>query len=214
MWVNITSLEQYKELPDTAETLDFDDDEVTSIVLGFDYNWFGETVTEVCLSSNGQINMGETCDNSWMSKSIGSYDGKRIAFVQTDLYPPGGGTVQYFVNSSPASLKVSFEDVKFYDGDEGGIGSVQSQVELFANGDIIFCYGEGEMVYGDSFAAGVEDSRCHVAYPIPDAPFNGEGITYAWPLNTCWKFHMPAECPSMAPSLSSKPTVSFNVTII
>ena len=64
MWVDISSFEQYKLLPDTATILDIGDDDVTSIMLGFDFNWFGEAFTEVCLSSNGQINIGETCDSN------------------------------------------------------------------------------------------------------------------------------------------------------
>jgi hypothetical protein len=84
--------------------------------------------------------------------------------------------------------------VKFYDKwSEGGIGNVQAQVKLFANGDIIFCYG-GDGSTGSPFnyfAAGVEDSRIPDAYPIPDSPFNGDGISNEWPANTCWKFHMP-----------------------
>ena len=220
MWVNITSFEQYTDLPGTAKTLDIGDDGVTSIVLGFDYSWFGKTFTEVCLSSNGQINMGKTCDSSKEMYPIGSYGGARIALVQEDLYPPGGGAVKYLVKSSPPSLKVSFEDVKFHDWSVvGGIGNIQAQVELFANGDIIFCYGDGDMGSPfNYFAAGVEDNSCHdVAYPIPDPSFNDAGITNEWPANICWKFNMPAECTStVAPSVSSNPshipTVSFNVT--
>ena len=217
-WVDISSFEQYKVLPVTAKTLDIGDDDATSIVLGFDYNWFGQTFTKVCLSSNGQINMGEACDTTNMMEPIGTYHGKRIAFVRQDLIPQLSGTVKYLVKKSPASLQVSFEDVKFYDWNvPGGIGNVQAQVELFANGDIIFCYG-GDGFTGSPFnyfAAGVEDHSCHVAYPIPDSPFNEDGITSIWPANRCWKFHMPAECTSMAPSsVSSKPshipTVSSN----
>jgi len=212
IWEDISSFEQYEPLPTKATALKLNDDATKVVTLGFDFNWFGETVTEVCLSSNGQINMGETCDSSQHVKPIGSYNGARIALVQQNLNPRAGGTVKYLFNSSPASLKVSFEDVKFYDGDEGGIGSVQSQVELFANGDIIFCYGDGDLGL-NYFAAGVEDSRCHVAYPIPDAPFDADGIAKEWPKKKCWKFHMPAECPSMAPSLSPSVSSIFEISL-
>ena len=76
-------------------------------------------------------------------------------------------------------------------------------MELFANRDIILCYGDGDMGSPfNYFAAGVHDSPCHVAYPILDAPFNGERITNEWPVNTCTKFYMPAELPRMAPSVA------------
>ena len=39
-----------------------------------------------------------------------------LALVGADLNPPGGGAVKYLVKSSPASLKVSFEDAIFFIG--------------------------------------------------------------------------------------------------
>ena len=210
-WVDVSSVKQYEILPDTATNLLLFDNDTFNITLGFNYNWFGETITDVFLSSNGQININgrTTSYDDCTADAIGGYDGARIAFVQHHLYPPEGGAVKYLVKSSPASLKVSFEDVHVL----GTNGFVQAQVELFANGDIIFCYGDGDMAFGDSFAAGVEDSRFPNAYPIPDAPFDSDGITYVWPGKKCWKFHMPAEWPSMAPSLSPSVSSIFEISL-
>ena len=180
-------MEEYQPLTSSdpnVQVMSLYDDEAQLITVGFDYNWFGGPISVVCLSSNGQINMGNACDSSFNLKAIGSYNAARIAFVQEDIDPPEGGSVKYLVKSSPSSLKISFEDVKFYPRD----GLVQAQVELFPNGDILFCYGEGDMA-SNRFAAGVETQDA--AYPIPDSPFNAVGITSVWPTDTCWRFQMP-----------------------
>jgi len=187
--------EEYEVLsatdPDVQELTPWDDDTTTLINLGFNYNWFGSSIKSFRLSSNGQINIdGNTADNCCFADKIGSYVGKRIAFVQEDIDPPEGGSVKYLIKSSPSSIKIAFEDVKFYPFN----GLVQVQVELFENGrNVLICYGgEGDNA-GSFFAAGVEDSTIGVAYPIPDSPFNGDGITSTWPADKCWKFVMPLE---------------------
>ena len=189
--------EEYEVLsatdPDVQE-LTLGDNDTALINLGFNYNWFGNMFTKVCLSSNGQINMGEdSCDNSFGLTEIGDYVGKRIAFVQEHIDPREGGSVKYLIKSSPSSIKIAFEDVKFYyspNPNLGGNGLIQVQVELFENGNILLCYGEGDNAE-NTFAAGVEDSTIGAAYPIPDSPFDGDGFTSDWPADKCWKFVMP-----------------------
>jgi hypothetical protein len=121
--------------------------------------------------------------------SIGSYRfAPRIAFANGDINPPvGAGAVKIGRKSgADESFKVSFEDVNWYFNN----GEVNVQVELFPNGDIIFCYGNGAMA-GRQMAAGVEDFDLGKAFPIPDDPFNSFGITTEWPSKSCWKFQMP-----------------------
>jgi len=76
------------------EALDGDDVKVvvgaTQVVdIGFDYNWFEETFTEVCISRGlALINMGGTsCDNS-------NDAGKRIALVGR-FTPADGSAIVY-----------------------------------------------------------------------------------------------------------------------
>jgi hypothetical protein len=76
-------------------------------------------------------------------------------------------------------------------------------VELFPEGDIVFCYGNGTIegnatenyfddeYYINTFAAGVEDPDGG-AYPMPFLPFDADsGLTSVWPSEKCWKFLMP-----------------------
>ena len=114
LWEDVSFVEKYDPLPETAIIIFLFDNDTFNITLGFDYNWFGQTITNVTLSSNGQINIdGSTNSNCCSADAIGEYVGARIAFVQHDLYPPEGGEVMYLVKSSPTPLKVSFEDLRF-----------------------------------------------------------------------------------------------------
>jgi hypothetical protein len=168
-------------------------DDATAIVnIGFDYNWFGNDLTQLVIQSNGQLFMDTSNDSiSAVVVSIGDYSGSRIAFANCDLDPRRGAVKVGRKSGADESFKVSFEDVNWFLSDE----EINVQVELFPNGDIIFCYGSGEMgsyYYGDvSMVAGVENFDLGNAFPIPDDPFNSDGITTEWPTNSCWKFQMP-----------------------
>ena len=93
IWEDVSSFEQYEPLPTKATALKLNDDATKVITVGLDLNWFGDKFTEVCILSNGQINMGETCDSSHQVKPIGSYDGARIVLVQQNLHPREGEAV-------------------------------------------------------------------------------------------------------------------------
>eukprot|EP00979_Chaetoceros_neogracilis_P019096 scaffold11750_cov369-Chaetoceros_neogracile.AAC.1 len=127
-------------------------------------------------------------DRNYSVHPIGSYRdgfGSRIAFANGDMNPPVGGAVKVGRKSgADASFKVSFEDVNWFSNH----GEVNVQVELFPNGDIIFCYGSGEMGIGPNnsrMAAGVENFDLGKAFPIRDDPFNSSnGITTEWPTDS------------------------------
>ena len=107
-------MEEYQPLTSSdrnVQVISLNDDSTQLITVGFDYNWFGGAISVVCLSSNGQINMGNACDSSFNLKAIGSYNAARIAFVQEDIDPPMGGSIKYLIKSSPSSLKISFENL-------------------------------------------------------------------------------------------------------
>jgi len=172
------------------------DDAIAIVNIGFDYNWFGNDLTQLVIQSNGQLFMDTSNDStSTAVVSIGDYSGSRIAFANGDLDPSAGGAVKVGRKSgADESFKVSFEDIKWYLSDEEN----NVQVELFPNGDIIFCYGSGDMgneAIGDDLslsrvmAAGVENFD--LAFPIPDDPFDSDGRTTEWPTDSCWKFQMP-----------------------
>ena len=116
-----------------------------------------------------------------------------------DLDASNGGDIETLISSRPDSLMVSWEDVQFYSemtyGNTGSSGNVNVQAELFANGAVNICYGEGGIGV-NTFAAGIEGGgvndpywdRDAVAYPVLGLPFNSVGITSQWPTNTCYCF--------------------------
>ena len=78
---------------------------------------------------------------------------------------------------------------------EEGDGIVQVQIELFQNGDVLICYGEGDIPEGNEFRAGIKQDYTSgdsgVTYPIEDPLFDEDGYTRDWPECKCWKFKMP-----------------------
>jgi hypothetical protein len=182
---------------ETVEELEEVDDGSIIVDIGFDYNWFGEDLTQLVLQTNGQLFMDTSNKYSIGDvKPIGDYFyGSRIAFANADINFDSFGVIKVGRKSgADKSFKISFENTVWY-GHSGD--KINVQVELFPNGDIIFCYGNGNMAgtdyYGDplAMAAGVENFDIGKAFPIPGDTFNSDGITTEWPTDSCWKFQMP-----------------------
>jgi hypothetical protein len=164
-----------------VETITLGDEDTAIVDIGFAYNWFGNDLTQLELSSNGFLAVGDY------------YSGSYIIFSRTlsALDPSAGGAVKVGRKESGAdeSFKVSFENIQ-----GRNTGLVNVQVELFPNGDIIFCYGSGEVPYNSLMIAGVENSdlgKAFPAFPIPGDTFDSNGRTFEWPTDSCWKFQMP-----------------------
>jgi hypothetical protein len=135
--------------------------------------------------------------NNAVTDAIGSVGYPRIAVVQTDLLPRVRGDIVTLTRVTLDSFLFSWENVAFsrdrISGD--GVGNVNAQAELFANGAVNICYGQGDIA-GKRFAAGIEGgvndpywTEGAVQYPLPDDQFfSSDGITVIWPTNTCYCF--------------------------
>ena len=161
------------------------------IDLGSNFNWYGvATFSKICLFKDGYIYIAEDCNRP---------TGAILFGATVNRFDPGqGGSVKYLIKTGD-SIKISFEDVPFHEyyGNNEGVGNVQAQMELFQNGDIIICYGLGDLPEGYSIGTGVTGvETLGTTYFIPDPPFNGDYATYAWPECQCWKFLMPQTPPS------------------
>jgi hypothetical protein len=125
--------ESYMPRPGASNSsLTVGDETTTLIDLGFTYNWFGKTLSEIRLSSNGQLNMDsdDTDENCCDADAIGTFSRPRIAFVKEDLDPSQTelvGEVLVSRSTQPLSFKVTFHNVLFY----GSGGFTQASVELF-----------------------------------------------------------------------------------
>ena len=186
--------------------------------LGFDFKcWLGgeTTVSAVVVdTTNGQIVMIDDANTSLPNPDAnlmglnGHYGWPRIAVVQALLKSAsgrfGGIDIATLISSRPDSLMISWENLQFMGPPSGT--DVNVQAELFANGAVNICYGDGNMPDGNTdgntfrpghdFAAGIEGGGANdaywtggrVAYPLRRYPFNAFGITYVWPANKCYCF--------------------------
>jgi hypothetical protein len=154
------------------------DDCTELVTLPFIFNWYGDTpITQVRVSSNGQINIDatDTSSNCCGADPVvvgGAYTLPRIAVAQEDLYPGISAGAIYALDTG-SSFIIDFNNIVFF----GGGGNVQAQVELFPNGDIQIRWGQ-VLSDGSSIAVGVEDDTRvpQDAVPATGAPFLADGI--------------------------------------
>jgi hypothetical protein len=160
----------------TLNTVSNCDDCTELVSLPFIFNWFGDTpITQVRVSSNGQINVNSSDSNSNCCSADavevgGSYTQPRIAIAQEDLFPVVGPGAIWALDTG-SSYIIDFANIGFF----AFRGDVNAQTELFPNGTVEIRWG---VMSGDNIAAGVEDdTRAPAsATPASGAPFGAGGI--------------------------------------
>ena len=191
----------------------------TQIVdLPFTFNWMKNSPkNQVVVSTNGHINL----DTSILSTEtgvnpIGTVDHPRISVGDSDLNPAdadddyyiGAGDIGIYSTTSETgvveSFIISYEDTSFYPNN----GLFNGQAELFPNGDVNICYGNGTTTR--DFAAGIEDPSVG-AFPLEGFPFDDQGVVNSpnWPGPACFCFacsENPSSSPSSTPSSSINPS--------
>jgi hypothetical protein len=174
-----------------------DDDDAEEIDLGFAFKWLGgtNTISNVHITSNGQININPDDGDDGYENYIGGYDKPRIAVANGDLNPSEYGAI-WTKQTSLESMLISWEDVAFYCESDG---SVNAQAELFANGAVRICFGDGEMGSGSDelIISGIEGggseddeifSGPEVVSPLPGLPFDDGGKSTEYPPSRCYCF--------------------------
>ncbi|MFH1259339.1 MAG: hypothetical protein ABII74_05975 [Elusimicrobiota bacterium] len=113
-WVEISTNTDVKKWTRTPD--DDDDTNITGILLGFDFSFFGVTKSSVCISNNGGISfdttaLGHNNNNNPIPTSVHS---TIVAPFWDDLYT--GGTVYYqTVGESPyREFIVEYKDINHY----------------------------------------------------------------------------------------------------
>ena len=169
-----------------------DYDDGTQIVdLPFTFNWMSNfPKNQVVVSTNGHINL----DTSILSTEtgvnpIGTVNHPRISVGDGDfnLGTSGSGDVGIYSTTSETgvveSFIISYEDTSFFPN----IGLFNGQAELFPNGDVNICYGNGTTTR--DFAAGIEDPSVG-AFPLEGFPFDDQGVVNSpnWPGPACFWF--------------------------
>ena len=181
------------------------DDCTELVALPFTFSWWGDTpITDVQVSSNGQINIdstdtGSNCCSADPVEVGGAYTNPRIAVAQEDLDPGDAGEV--YTLDTGTSFIVEYNTVFW-----PNVGTVNAQVEMFPNGNVELRWGSGDTAGTNSIAAGVEDDTRSVpaATPATGSPFTAGGVTDTFPTGQCRLFTAPA-APATAQSI---PTLS------
>jgi len=131
-WVDITGIGQLVDFggnPDNANSGPID--------LGFDFDFYGNAFSTICICSNGWASFTD-------GNSTGSYNmpiphanapNDLLAPFWTDLDPSAGGDVYYYTNNSDTAI-ISWEEV--YDSWEEGIFTFQ--IVLVAPHSVVYQY--------------------------------------------------------------------------
>lgn len=85
------------DISGSAEKLSLGDDEGMVVPIGFDFEFYGDTKTEVGVSSNGYLTFGDDLDNHRFDVGLPdpATPNDLIAPLWADLHPARGGTVTY-----------------------------------------------------------------------------------------------------------------------
>jgi hypothetical protein len=184
------------------------DDRTQIVDLPFTFNWMKNSPkNQVVVSTNGHINLDTSINSTeWLVDPIGTVNHPRISVGDGDMNPgiSGGGDIGTYSTTSETgvveSFIISYEDTSFFRND----GLFNGQAELFPNGDVNICYGNGTTTR--DFAAGIEDPSVG-AFPLEGFPFDGQGVVNSpnWPGPACFCFAC-SENPSSTPSSSINPS--------
>ena len=146
----------------------FDDDVRGAFSIGFTFNFFGIAYTNFYISSNGFITFNNDFDNGCCSGDFlptTFTPNNVIAFAWEDLYPPGGGTIDYFTTGTAPNrqLIVNFNGIPWCCN---SIPKVTSQVILYETTDVIEIHASSIEASG-SMTMGIENSNGTIAHVVP-----------------------------------------------
>lgn len=158
----------YSPLAGTGTSLILGDDQVSSILpIGFSFTFFGNTYTDLYVSSNGFITFEAGASSGCCSGQLipdPFTPNNVIAFSWDDMYPPGNGTIEYFTTgTSPNQMFVlNFYDIPFCCG---STAAVKTQTILYEGTNIIEVHTE----YANGVSPGtmgIENFDGTIAYAV------------------------------------------------
>ncbi len=159
------------------------DDSLSGVIpLGFSFVYFGNTYTQLRISSNGWLAFGAS-GTPFTTRTIPSpSDGVNdaIYFNNTDLNPANGGTIEYSSQGAAGSrlFIVTFTAVRFF----SGAGTLTSQVILYEGSNRIEVHTTSQPG-GRPWTQGVENAAGTTAYFLPgrvnaDYALAGDGVRF------------------------------------
>ena len=131
-------------------TLNLSDDSLSSaIFLGNSFTYFGETISEIIISSNGNIQLDSTnTTRAYFNTTSSHWERKQISFLWDDLNPSSGGIIKYGYmddgSNQDAIFVLAFIQVYEY----GTTNENSIQVKLFLDNAVPANIGKIEINYG------------------------------------------------------------------
>jgi uncharacterized repeat protein (TIGR02543 family) len=109
------------------------DDRLSDVPIGFNFNYYGTTYTNLFISTNGYISFYPS--NWFISQALpdANYPNAVIALAWVDLDTQNGGTIDYFNLTSPNRFVVRFNNVATI---IAGSGTVSGEIILYDSGII------------------------------------------------------------------------------
>ena len=161
-----------------------DEDFESGIPLGFNFEYFDETYSEIFISSNGFIGFGAG-STSYDVQHIPntSNPDNIIALAWSDLDPTAGGTISYELQGVAPERKfiVSYKNVFHYLSD----ATISGQIILYENGNIIDIVNTLIESDGGVVTQGIENLNGTVAY-VGDEDYNKDVFTIT---TESWRYY-------------------------
>ena len=195
------------------------DDCEQAIQLPVVFHWLGEySFSEISVSSNGQIQISPTDCPLGCAVTIdvaaGDLDPSALrngTIWYVDI-PPGPNQNQSNTGSlENHSVAILWENIPFYLSPSSAISA---KAQIFVNGTVELCWGNGVGIQGKSISAGITDSKQGISIPASGNPFDLSGRTLpgTYPENFCQRFEVilknssvvTASPSSVLPSVSSR----------
>jgi Zn-dependent metalloprotease/N-acetylneuraminic acid mutarotase/subtilisin-like proprotein convertase family protein len=144
-----------------------DDQLSSSKPIGFSFMFFGNTYTTFNISSNGFISFTGTASGCCSGQLLpnAAAPNNLISFAWTDLYPPAGGTIEYFTTGIAPNRKlvVNYKNIPHYPNNN----PVTAQVILFESTNQVEIHTTSMPTDGSLHTMGLENSNGTQAIIIP-----------------------------------------------
>ncbi len=155
----------------TAVTLS--DDQLSGLLpIGFPFVFMCDTFTQFIISSNGFItfdptNFGSGCCSGPVLPNGGTDPDNLIALAWNDLYPPGGGGINYFVTGTAPNRRLVVNYTALPHCCTSAPPTVTGQIILFEGSNAIELHSTSITNDGSTMTQGITNDGSTVAYTVP-----------------------------------------------
>jgi hypothetical protein len=156
--------------PTSGNNLVLGDDQVSGACpIGFTFTFYCTAYTNLYVCSNGFLSfnpsVSQGCCSGALCPTLGGDPNTYVAFVWTDLYPPGGGTITYTtVGTAPnRCCIVNYNNIPYYPG----TGSINGQIRLYETSNIIEIHSTSASVDAHIKTQGIMNASGSLGSPTP-----------------------------------------------